>query len=126
MSELFPVIARVDSTYLGWEDHGLFTCVVGFDYGDGGHQTNPAPCLDTPLKDENGKFFRRTGTAEGMDFIMRVMEACSVREWDNLIGRTVFVLKDKDGWGSMIVGIRPLPVDKGKEFVFADAFKDAS
>lgn len=30
--------AKIDSTWLGYEDHGILSAMIIVDYGDGGHQ----------------------------------------------------------------------------------------
>lgn len=117
---LVPVIAKIDSTHLGIEDHGLFTLNLGFAYGGGTHQGIGHIVLDSPLKDSDGHFIRRQGTSIGCECIMRVLSACGVDTWEKLRGRTVIVLRENGGWNAAIKGIAPLPTEPGKEFVFSD------
>jgi hypothetical protein len=117
---MVEVIAKIESTSLGTEDHGIFTCWLHVNYGGSG-QGIGGYSLDGPSGDGYG----RVGSAEGMNFIMRLMDACGVDDWKKLPGRTVYVLKDSDKWGADVLGIRPLPAEPGKEFIFADAFQNA-
>lgn len=117
-------IAKITSTMLGVEDHGILTCHLIVDYGGGG-QSIGGYALDTPTHDENGRFSGRVGTAYGMEFVARVMRACGVDKWEDVKGRTIFVLQDlADGepsWGtSKVVGIENLPTERGERFIFAE------
>lgn len=103
-------IAKIEATTLGWEDHGIFTCFLHLDYGDGGHQGAGGYALD----EWNEAAKHRIGTAYGMEFIVRLMQACGVTEWSKLVGRTVFAVIE-DG---LIRGIEPLPTEKGTPFMF--------
>jgi hypothetical protein len=109
-------LAKVERVELGWEDHGILTCALQVDYGSGG-QSVGGYALDEP--GENG----RTGTAYGMEFVARMMRACGVREWSKIKGRTIYVLRDGDGWNARVVGIAPLPTEPGEPFLF-DSIKE--
>lgn len=116
-------IAKITNTMLGYEDHGILTVWLTLDYGGSG-QGAGGVSLDTPLKDENNKFLRRVGTAEGMDFIIGIMGACGVEKWEDIKGRTVIAITDSDAdWGGTVVGIKPLPTEPGKEFLFDSVFE---
>lgn len=120
-------IAKAESTMLGVEDHGILSATVMFNYGGSG-QGIPGYMMDTSVKhtsfkgkyNDGSKYDGRVGTAYGMEFVRRLLLAFGVDQWENIVGRTVFVLKDKgDHWGT-IKGLRPLPTEEGREFVFAD------
>jgi hypothetical protein len=112
-------IAKIRRAFFGIEDHGLLACYLDFDFGGSGQGTG-GQCLDEPIHDEDGKFVRREGTAYGMQFLAAVMRAAGVESWDKVQGRTVFALRDREGWGGTIIGIAPLPTEPGEEFVFDD------
>jgi hypothetical protein len=132
-------IAKAKSTMLGVEDHGILSATVEFDYG-GSRQGIPGYTFDTPVKYTSfkGKYHDgstisygehygdldlengRVGTAYGMEFIRRLLLAFGVDQWEHIVGRTVFVLKDKGDRYGYIKGIRPLPTEGGREFVFED------
>lgn len=113
------VIAKINSVRLGWEDHGIFTCMVDLEYGGGSGQGAGGYCLDEP-RHADGEFMGRFGTAFGMEWIIRLMRACGVDEFSQIKGRTVIALKSGDDWGAKVVGIKPLPTEKGETFVFED------
>lgn len=117
-------IAKITDTMLGVEDHGILTCYLTVDYGGSG-QLIGGYGLDNPVKDENGKFLRREGTAFGMEFIARVIRACGVMKWEDVKGRTIYVLQDLEAdspaWGSSkVMGIENLPTEPGEQFIFQD------
>lgn len=119
MREPVQRIAKIESTRLGLEDHGIFTAYIALDYGDGGHQSAGGFSLD----DFDPEKKHRVGTAFGMEWIRRAMKACGVESWEQLEGRTVYALLDPrkpTGFGSKIIGLAPLPTEPGEPFLFAD------
>ena len=120
-------IAKVESTMLGVEDHGLLTAVLMFDLGTSAQGT-PGYALDGMVKrtrfagkyDDGSGEHGRVGSAYGMEFVRRLLMACGVDRWEQLPGRTVFVLRDAGDPYGYIKGIRPLPTERGKEFIFDD------
>jgi len=77
--------AVIEETMLGTEDHGLMTAFIHLDYGGAG-QSFGGYGFDEPIKDEDGKFLRRVGTAYGCEFIRRVLETLGVDRWEDLKG----------------------------------------
>lgn len=103
-------IAKITNVSFGYEDHGILTCMLHLDYGGsaqgaGGYALDE---LDKATKE-------RRGTAYGLDFIIRTMRAVGVEEWGQLTGKTIYALSS---W-SKVYGIKPLPTEKGEEFIFA-------
>lgn len=117
-NEYTETIAKIHSAALGWEDHGIFTCMLRLDYG---HSAQGAGgyALDEFVKgpDDSYSRGRRWGTAAGMEFIIRLMRACGVNDWSELKGRTILALGASH---TKVEGIAPLPTEKGEPFVFAD------
>ena len=79
--------ARIESTRLGTEDHGLFTFSLALDYG-GLHQHFGGIGLDNPPK-ERVPGARRGPTAYGMDCIVRILETVGVESWEDLKNKYV-------------------------------------
>lgn len=104
-------IAKIKDTFLGVEDHGIFTAVLTLDYG-GSVQGAGNRRLDRYDADSG----ETVGTADGLEEIMRIVEACGVVSWEKVKGRTVLALID----GGIVVGIKPLPTESGRAFRFAD------
>lgn len=109
-------IAKIESVSLGWEDHGIFTCMVHLNYGGSG-QGAGGYSLDEPRRDGEGEFIGRFGTAFGMQWIMNLMQAVGVTDFADLKGRTVIALRD-EGFNGAVRGIKPLPTETGETFIF--------
>jgi len=77
------VNARIKSTMLGVEDHGILTAYIHLDYGGSG-QGFGGYALDS-YEGERGKGGRQ-GTAWGMEFIRRVLETVGAERWEQLPG----------------------------------------
>ncbi len=118
MTDYHRTIARIESTMLGTEDHGILTCYLFVDYGGSG-QGIGGYALDE-WKGPKSSEGRRVGTAYGMEFVARTMKACGVSSWEKVKGRTIFVLKDSDSWQAKVVGIENLPTERGERFIFED------
>jgi hypothetical protein len=102
-------IAKVTSAHLGWEDHGIFTCWVDLDYG-GSAQGAGFYSLDRWHEGRK----QRIGTAKGLEFIMRLMQVFAARDWSDIVGKTCYaIIAD-----SKVVGLEPLPTERGKAFRF--------
>lgn len=95
--------AKIQSTMLGIEDHGCMIASIGLDYG-GTAQGFGQSVLDAPLKDSEGKFLGRRGTAYGCEWIRRCMEAVGVEKWEDLPGKYVRIERE-DGYQGLAVGI---------------------
>lgn len=107
-------IGKIKSFSLGTEDHGIFTMVLHIDFR-GSSQAFGHFALDQAVK-KNGKFVCREGTAWGMNFIMKVMEVVDVKEIQELTDKRVTVVRDKEGWGGKIIGLKSVSPDKEKSF----------
>ncbi len=76
--------ARIESTMLGEEDHGIMTCFLYLDYGGAG-QGFGGYGLQRWDKAEN----RARGTEYGMEFIMRILDVVGVRKWEDLVNQYI-------------------------------------
>jgi hypothetical protein len=98
-------IMQIESTHFGGEDHGILTAFIhcksdGFGVGVGGYG------LDEPVKDDQGKFLGREGTAYGLDHLVQIMRTVGVERWEELPGKHVIVLfNGPSRWGSTSVGL---------------------
>lgn len=112
-------VAKIKSTMIGVEDHGILTAYLhvegdGWGIGVGGYS------LDTPIKDENDKFLRREPTAYGLDQIVQMARTVGVSTWEKLPGREVLVLFDTpNSWGSTAKGIAHIS-DEDKVLILKD------
>jgi hypothetical protein len=114
MSDSERRVAKITGAHLGWEDHGIFTCWIDLDYGGSG-QGAGLYALDEYIVEKDC----RVGTAEGMEFIMRLLKACGVGRWEDLVGRTVYATATM----SKVLSIEPLPTESGEKFVFEDVLE---
>ena len=76
--------AKIKSTMLGNEDHGILTCFLHLDYSGSG-QGFGGYCFDSPVG-LGGDFKGRIGTAYGMEFIRKIIETLEVEKWEDLPG----------------------------------------
>lgn len=99
---LTRTVAKIERTFLGFEDHGILTGYLHVNYGGAGQGV--------------GGYAIRSVAA---DYIAWTLGACGVDNWEKLVGRTIYVLTDAD---RRVVGIEPLPTEPGQRFFFPDAF----
>ena len=94
------VLGRIVDAKIAYEDHGILTCFIGFDFGGSNQGFGDYP-LDT--WDETEK--RRVGTAAGMEFLIGVMAAVGVESWDALLGKEVWIEREEgnSGWEKIVV-----------------------
>ena len=94
----YPVIlGQIERTNLGYEEHGIFTAWVHVT-GDSWGQGFGGYCLAGPSKEDTPE-----GTAYGLDVIIRILETVGVKQWENLIGRDVYLIQNSiDPWGAVL------------------------
>lgn len=105
--EDIPLIknARIRSTMLGREDHGIMTFMIyidanNFSCGVGGF------CLDEYNTDIKARIFR----AESMEAISKILDVVGVTKWEDLPGQ--YIRFEDNGWGSTITKIGNIIEDK--------------
>lgn len=76
--------ARIASTMLGYEDHGVLTCFLNLEFDEGSCQGFGGYFLDT-----NAPNNKRVGTAYGMEFIARCLSTVGADKWEKLPGNCV-------------------------------------
>gem|GEM_PF-2100801 len=114
-------IARINYATLGFEDHGIFSFNIDFDFGGSGQGTGHR-ALVTLNRDDD----LYVGAPWAAPMLRRILEVCSVGDWSKLPGRQVYVLKEADAhWNAPVLGIEALPFDGGesKQLVFEDFAK---
>lgn len=105
-------IGTIKSTQLGVQDHGVMTATLNVEWSGGGIGVG-GYTLDSPRKDDNGKFLGRIGTAYGLDHVMRLLETVGVDRWEQMPGKQVIVLfEGEGGWGSISCGIAGITNEK--------------
>lgn len=101
--ELTREIAKIQDTFLGFEDHGIFTGMLHVNYGSAGQGVGGYAI-----------------TQVAGQYIERTLKACGVDSWEKLRGRTIYVLTDA---GRRVMGIENLPTEPGGRFLFDEIFK---
>jgi len=76
--------ARIKSTRLGVEDHGIFTAMIDLDYGGAGQGFGGYALDGCPV--ERGAGSKRVPTRLAGLFIARVLEVLEVGTWEKLPG----------------------------------------
>lgn len=97
--------ARIRSTMLGREDHGIMTFMIyidacNFSGGIGGF------FLDEYSNDIKARVFR----AESMEAISEILDVVGVDKWEDLPGK--YIRFEDDGWNSTITKIGNIINDK--------------
>ena len=109
MSDLYYIKniknARIESTMLGREDHGIMTFMifVRFDSagcGVGGY------AIDRYDKDTKSRVF----AASGLEAISKILDVVGVDKWEDLPGKYIRFVDN--GWGSTIDEIGNIMEDK--------------
>ena len=84
--------ARIKSTQLGIEDHGIFTFFLHLEY-DGAGQGFGGYALDEWSK----KAETRVGSGLGIEMIRKILEVVGVDNWEDLPGKYIRVEHDNMG-----------------------------
>lgn len=97
--------AKIQSTMLGREDHGIMTFMIHIDAGSfscgvGGF------CLDE--YDNNKK--KRIFNTKSMEVISKILDVVGVSKWEDLPGK--YIRFEDNGWGSTITKIGNIIDDK--------------
>lgn len=97
--------ARIKSTMLGREDHGIMTFMIyikanDFSCGVGGY------CLDQYDSEAKTRAFR----AESMEAISKILDVVGVDKWEDLPGK--YIRFEDNGWGSIVTKIGNIIEDK--------------
>lgn len=98
--------AKIRSTMLGREDHGIMTFMVFVEFehvacGVGGY------ALDRYSADDHET---RVFTARGLEAISEILDVVGVRKWEDLPGK--YIRFKDNGWGSTIDEIGNIMEDK--------------
>ena len=97
--------AKITSTMLGREDHGIMTFMIYIDAGDfscgvGGF------CLDEFNTTTQTRVFR----VESMEVISKILDVVGVDKWEDLPGKHIRF--EDVGWGSTVTKIGNIITDK--------------
>lgn len=103
MSEKTIVNAEISSTFLGYEDHGIFTLYLSLNMSGSGISIG-----GYSLDEWNGK--QRVGTAMGMELMIQLLNVVGVKTWEELKGQYIRVVSN--GLGRRITKIGNLMKDE--------------
>lgn len=78
--------AKIESTMLGYEDHGLLTFMLYLDYGHSG-QGAGGYRLDSYDKEKQ----EAVGTTTGLEAIAEIIKVVGVDKWEDLKGKHIRV-----------------------------------
>ena len=84
--------ARINETMLGYEDYGVFTCSITFDYGEFGVQSFGGYALSG--KNPLDVYYKNQYCAM---FIEGILKTVGVDKWENLVGEYVRVEQYHEG-----------------------------
>lgn len=95
--------ASIESTTLGFEDHGIFTFYLHLSYtgtATGEHQSFGGYALTNPVYrqttgGERGEFVRNKGCAFSADILLSILETLKVKAWEDLPGTPLRVRMDE-------------------------------
>ena len=107
-------LARIESTFLGIEDHGILTSWLDVKYEEGGNQGVGMYSFDQRDKDSK----KIIGHPSAAIWLRNVLEVAGVDEWDKLPGKMLYVLTEEDEWNSKVLGIAALALRADKTFMF--------
>lgn len=101
--------AKISSTMLGREDHGIMTFIIyidacDFSCGVGGY------CLDEFNPATQTRVFR----AESMEVISKILEVVGVDKWEDLPGK--YIRFEYNGFGSNVTKIGNIIEEKWIDF----------
>ena len=106
---LITKVGKLTHAFLGFEDHGIFSFNLAFDFGGTGQGTG---------------HYNINGPVGG-PLIKAILETLGAHEWKDLDGTIVYVLYAEDDWNASIVGVQALPFSpgSGKPLIFKEFFE---
>lgn len=111
-------IAKARSTFLGIEDHGIFTGRIDFDYGSAGQSAGNL-CLDFNDRELGKRVESVPGAVHR--WVLGCCRAFGVDQWEKIPGRTVIAIIE-DG---LVRGLKPLPTERGDVFMFSEVSEES-
>ena len=113
--------ALITDTFLGREDHGIFTFWIYVDISGGGCVGIGGYALDEFDRDKDRRIFH----AESAESISHILETVGVDSWEDLKGHYIRI--EDHGWGSQVDKIGNLMDEKWFDLrqYFADVQKGA-
>lgn len=109
-------LGTIKEAHLGFEDHGVMSMNLDFDFGSSGQGTG-----HYILSERDATAGRQIGRAEGMDLLVQI--TAMFGPWHELKGKRIIVLRAGDDTRGMILGLMN---EHTREFlILKDAFEEA-
>jgi len=89
MDQIETKNAKIDGTFLGVEDHGIFTFYLYLSYGGAGQGAG-----GYGLDSYDEKTNKRVGYKRGIQLIMEILKVVGVNTWEELKGKHIRVKAD--------------------------------
>ena len=102
--------AKITSTHLSREDHGIFTFVIYIEIQNGGCCGIGTYALDSYNAEKDERELR----AESCEILAKILDVVGVEKWEDLPGKYIRIIDN--GWGSIIDCIGNLMCDKWLNF----------
>lgn len=97
--------ARITSTMLGKEDHGIMTFDIFLDFGNG-----QCGFGGYALDGWDDKKNKRVASGVGLQAIIEILDVVGVSKWEELPGK--YVRCESEGWGGRVLSIGNIIKDK--------------
>ena len=110
-------LGKVTSVSLGTQDHGVLTLWLNIDFGGSGQGFGGFTMDDKSDEEEYGD---RIGHACGTDFILRLLRLFDVHSLEEIVGKPVYAIRDKEGLAGTIIGLETPKFDGGRKFLVED------
>ena len=102
--------ARITSTMLGREYHGILTFMIYIKFDSGTHCGVGGYVLDEYDPVNKVRIFK----PKSMEVISKILDVVGVNSWEELPGK--YIRFEDNGWGSMVTKIGNIMEDKWLDF----------
>lgn len=121
----FSELGVVESTRLGYEDHGILTGTVAMRFESGTYQSGGGFAFDEYVADLDQRLPAGDYLAKWVYNILRVT---GKDDWEKVPGSTLYAIRDSDKLNSYIRGFASSPTHSKvrRVFMFQDIFGGAS
>ena len=115
-------LAKIAHLKLNYQDRRILILRLLVDYENGSCQdVFGGLVLDEPIKDDDGKFLYRQGSAFGCEMIRLLLDVLKIDDLSEGTGKYIHVLGEGEGLGFKPKGIETLHVDGDqKKIIFSE------
>lgn len=119
--ELNRQLAKITKLRLSYQDRQILMINMYVDYEEGGSQlVYGGVAIDEPVKDNNGKFSHRQGSAFGCELIRLILDALKIDDLSEGKGKYIHVLGEGSGFSFKPKGIETLHLDGDQKTIIFD------